>query len=149
MRVPAPSSVRRLSFTRSTRRSRSSTTRDPVRRARSGGQPARFGGSGLRIVFAIETSSVVGVDRGIYRDAAQRWVGGGFFYYPEQIGGPYEIVQGHILYPPVALAWLVPSAYLPEATASSSGRSIAIVAWIPDESVEIILPPGTRATYLA
>jgi hypothetical protein len=68
----------------------------------------------LWIVFAVETGGVVGVDRGIYRDAAQRWATGGFFYYPEQMSGPYEIVQGHILYPPAALAWLVPSAYLPD-----------------------------------
>jgi hypothetical protein len=68
----------------------------------------------LWVVFEVETGSVVGVDRGIYREAAHRWVGGGFFYYPEQIIGPYEIVQGHILYPPAALAWLVPSAYLPD-----------------------------------
>ncbi len=40
--------------------------------------------------------------------------GDGFFYYPEQITGPYEIVQGHVLYPPAALAWLVPAAYLPD-----------------------------------
>lgn len=68
----------------------------------------------LRVVFAVETGGVVGVDHGIYQQAAQRWVGGGFFYYPEQVSGPYEIVQGHILYPPVALAWLVPGAYLPD-----------------------------------
>lgn len=68
----------------------------------------------LSIVFAVETGSVVGVDHGIYQQAAQRWVGGGPFYYPEQLSGPYEIVQGHILYPPVALAWLVPSALLPD-----------------------------------
>jgi len=68
----------------------------------------------LAVVFAVQTGSVVGVDRGIYRDAAQRWLSGGFFYYPEQVSGPYQIVQGHVLYPPAALAWLVPAAYLPD-----------------------------------
>jgi hypothetical protein len=68
----------------------------------------------LWIVFGVGTGGVVGVDRGIYREAALRWAGGGFFYYPEQISGPYEIVQGHVLYPPYALAWLVPAAYLPD-----------------------------------
>ena len=68
----------------------------------------------LWIVFAVETGNVVGVDRGIYQQAVERWVGGGFFDHPEQIGDAYEIVQGHILYPPVALAWLVPAAYLPD-----------------------------------
>ncbi len=68
----------------------------------------------LWIELHIGPGGVVGVDRGIYRDAALRWVGGGFFYYPEQVAGPYEIVQGHVLYPPFALAWLVPGAYLPD-----------------------------------
>lgn len=68
----------------------------------------------LWMVFGVGPGSVVGVDRGIYREAAQRWIGGGFFYYPEQISGPYEIVQGHVLYPPFALAWLVPASYLPD-----------------------------------
>jgi len=47
MRFPVPSRVRRPSFTRSTRRSRPSTTRDRVGRTYSGRQPARFGGSGV------------------------------------------------------------------------------------------------------
>ena len=68
----------------------------------------------LWIELHVGPGGVVGVDRGIYRDAALRWVGGGFFYYPEQVNGPYEIVQGHVLYPPFALAWLVPGAYLPD-----------------------------------
>lgn len=68
----------------------------------------------LWIVFGVGTGGVVGVDRGIYREAALRWVGDGRFYYPEQISGPYELVQGHVLYPPYALAWLVPAAYLPD-----------------------------------
>jgi len=67
----------------------------------------------LQMVFAVADGGVVGVDRGIYQEAVLRWVGGGFFYYPEQVAGPYEILQGHILYPPMALIWLVPGAYLP------------------------------------
>lgn len=68
----------------------------------------------LAVVFGVETGGVVGVDHGIYQQAAQRWLGGGFFYYPEQVAGPYEIIQGHVLYPPYALPWLVPGAYLPD-----------------------------------
>lgn len=82
----------------------------------------------LWMVFAVETGGVVGVDRSIYREAAQRWVGGGAFYYPEQISGPYEIVQGHILYPPAALAWLVPAAYLPDLL--WWGMPLAVIAGI-------------------
>lgn len=59
-------------------------------------------------------SGVVGADRRIYHDAALRWAQGGFWYYPDQIAGPYSIAVGHILYPPVALLWLVPAALLPD-----------------------------------
>ena len=69
----------------------------------------------LLVVLSVGEGSVVGVDRGIYKEAALRWAGGGFWYYPEQLAGPYTIIQGHVLYPPTALAWLVPAAYLPDA----------------------------------
>jgi len=68
----------------------------------------------LWVVLSVREGSVVGVDRGIYKDAALRWAGGGFWYYPEQVAGPYTITQGHVLYPPIALPWLVPAAYLPD-----------------------------------
>jgi hypothetical protein len=55
-----------------------------------------------------------GLDRTIYHDAALRWLHGDVFYYPEQLAGPYVILQGHILYPPTALIWLVPGALLPD-----------------------------------
>ena len=69
----------------------------------------------LWVVLSVAAGSVVGVDRGIYREAALRWAGDGFWYYPEQLAGPYTILQGHVLYPPTALVWLVPAAYLPDA----------------------------------
>lgn len=69
----------------------------------------------LWVVLSVGEGSVVGVDRGIYRDAALRWAGGGFWFYPEQVAGPYTIIQGHVLYPPTALLWLVPAAHLPDA----------------------------------
>ena len=65
-------------------------------------------------VLAVTEGSVVGLDRAIYKAAALRWVGGGFWYYPEQVAGPYTIIQGHVLYPPTALLWLVPAAYVPD-----------------------------------
>lgn len=68
----------------------------------------------LWVVLSVGAGSVVGVDRGIYKEAALRWAGGGFWYYPEQVAGPYVITQGHVLYPPTALVWLVPAAYLPD-----------------------------------
>lgn len=57
---------------------------------------------------------LLGGDRQIYRDAALRWLGGGSWYYPEQLAGPYTIETGHVLYPPVALVWLAPAAFLPD-----------------------------------
>jgi hypothetical protein len=68
----------------------------------------------LWVVLSVGDGSVVGVDRGIYREAALRWAGGGFWYYPEQVAGPYTIIQGHVLYPPTALPWLVQAAHLPD-----------------------------------
>lgn len=57
---------------------------------------------------------IVGGDRGIYRDAALRWLGGGSWYFPDQIAGPYVLAEGHVLYPPIALVWLAPAAFLPD-----------------------------------
>lgn len=54
-----------------------------------------------------------GVDVVLYRDAAARWLAGGPFYEPRQLAGPYEIVPGDILYPPVGLWLFVPLALLP------------------------------------
>lgn len=57
----------------------------------------------------------IGADRVIYREAAMRFLADGTWFYPEQIAGiPYEVIQGHVMYPPVALLWLVPGAFLPD-----------------------------------
>jgi hypothetical protein len=60
----------------------------------------------------------VGVDFGLYRDVTVRWLGGGAFYEPYQLAGPYEIRAGDVLYPPVGLALFVPFALLPVAIAA-------------------------------
>lgn len=60
-------------------------------------------------------SNVVRLDRGIYQDAALRWLHGGFWFYPFQLSGLYILVAGVVTYPPVALVWLVPAAFLPDA----------------------------------
>ncbi len=59
----------------------------------------------------------VGVDVGLYRDAADRWLAGGPFYEPRQLAGPYEVAHGDILYPPVGLWLFVPFAVLPDSPA--------------------------------
>ncbi len=44
----------------------------------------------------------------LYMEATRRWMGGGLFYLPEQLAGPYDLPWGQILYPPQALALFVP-----------------------------------------
>ena len=56
---------------------------------------------------------VFGLDFGIYRDAAARWQAGDFYFYPEQLAGPYTVISGHVLYPPVALLLFIPFTVLP------------------------------------
>jgi hypothetical protein len=56
-----------------------------------------------------------GLDRSTYHDAAERVLLGGSWFYPEQLTGqPYEVLAGHVLYPPTALVWLIPAAFLPD-----------------------------------
>lgn len=54
-----------------------------------------------------------GVDYRLYHDVTTRWLGGGPFYEPYQLAGPYEISAGDVLYPPTALWLFVPFAVLP------------------------------------
>jgi hypothetical protein len=57
----------------------------------------------------------------LYIDAAGRWLGGGPFYDPRQLVGPYEVAHGDILYPPVGLWLFAPAAVLP--------LPVALVLW--------------------
>ena len=54
-----------------------------------------------------------GVDFTLYRDVTIRWLGGGPYFEPYQLAGPYQISAGDVLYPPVALWLVVPFALLP------------------------------------
>jgi hypothetical protein len=71
------------------------------------------------------------VDADLYRDAAFRWLGGGPFYEARQLAGPYEIVPGDILYPPVGLWLFVPFTFLPYTLAMVLwwGIPIGVTAW--------------------
>jgi hypothetical protein len=55
------------------------------------------------------------VDRSLYIRAAGRWLDGSSFYLPYQLAGPYSVVAGDILYPPVSLWLFVPFTVLPAA----------------------------------
>ena len=57
----------------------------------------------------------------LYIDAAARWLGGGPFYEPRQLAGPYEVAHGDVLYPPVGLWLFAPAALLP--------LPVALVLW--------------------
>jgi hypothetical protein len=89
----------------------------------------------LPIVFAALVShpleQPVGVDFGLYRDATSRWLGGGSFYEPYQLAGPYEIRAGDILYPPVALILFAPFAVAPAPIAAAAwwGIPVGATAW--------------------
>jgi hypothetical protein len=74
----------------------------------------------------------IGVDFSLYRDATARWLGGGSFYEPDQLAGPYEITAGDILYPPIALLLFVPFAIapLPLAAAAWWAIPLAATAWM-------------------
>jgi hypothetical protein len=72
-----------------------------------------------------------GVDFALYRDVTLRWLGGGPFYEPYQLAGPYEIRAGDVLYPPVGLILFVPFAVLPAAVAAVLWWAIpvGVTAW--------------------
>lgn len=56
-----------------------------------------------------------GADRTIYREAGQRVLAGGQWFLPAQVTGqPYVVTVGDVMYPPVAMVWLVPAALLPD-----------------------------------
>jgi hypothetical protein len=59
----------------------------------------------------------VGVDFQLYLDVAARWLGGGPYFEPYQLAGPYDISAGDVLYPPVGLLLFVPFAIAPAAVA--------------------------------
>ena len=73
--------------------------------------------------------SLWGVDRTIYREAGLRVLAGGSWFYPEQVTGqPYEVMVGHVMYPPVAMLWLVPAALLPDLLWWAI--PLVVIAWV-------------------
>jgi hypothetical protein len=55
----------------------------------------------------------LGIDYGMYIEAAKRWLIGEAFYLPHQLAGPYQVAHLDVLYPPPVLALLVPFTMLP------------------------------------
>lgn len=56
---------------------------------------------------------VPGGDYTLYRGAAAGWLHGRPFYLPDQLSGPYSLVNGDRLYPPPTLLLFVPFTVLP------------------------------------
>lgn len=98
----------------------------------------------------------IAVDYHLYMDATARFFGGGGYYLPDQLHGPYDVVPGHILYPPLftlvvapflvlpALAWWV----LPVAAVAfvtwrlrpriTAWPGIALCLWFPGTTVMLV-----------
>ncbi len=55
----------------------------------------------------------VGVDYHLYLDVTSRWLGGGPYYEPWQVSGPYATVPGAVLYPPPFTLVVAPFLVLP------------------------------------
>ena len=78
----------------------------------------------LAVVVRLPIEQPLGVDFTLYRDVTERWLGGGPFFEPYQVAGPYEIRAGDVLYPPVGL-WL----FVPFAAPDGVLGTVAAVAW--------------------
>jgi hypothetical protein len=55
----------------------------------------------------------IAVDYNLYLDATRRWLEGGSYYLPDQLAGPYDVLPGVILYPPVFVLVMLPFLFLP------------------------------------
>jgi hypothetical protein len=64
-------------------------------------------------VQAAAASGRIGADLELYLSATRRAIDGGGFYLPRQLAGPYELVDGDILYPPTAMLLFAPFLVLP------------------------------------
>ena len=67
----------------------------------------------ILVPYMVGLEAAIGVDFNLYMSAADRWLTGGSFYLERQLGGPYEIQPGDILYPPTIIWLLVPFRFLP------------------------------------
>lgn len=100
--------------------------------------------SGLLVVFVVVElkagldsrgwADYAGNDYRIYVRAVERWVTGGGFYLPRQLAGSYAIQDGDVLYPPTAIWFMLPFAYLPAALwwiLPAATLVYLVVAWRP------------------
>jgi hypothetical protein len=69
----------------------------------------------------------VGLDYNLYVEATRRVLGGGFYYLPYQLEGPYAATPGVILYPPTFILVMLPFVVLPWVVYWA--LPIAAIAW--------------------
>jgi hypothetical protein len=72
-----------------------------------------LGGRWLLELALVDQAWRIGVDYHIYIEATERWLAGGPFYPPEQVAASFDVRDGGVLYPPVALVLFVPFTFLP------------------------------------
>ncbi|MEO5966533.1 MAG: hypothetical protein ABIR11_13805 [Candidatus Limnocylindrales bacterium] len=98
----------------------------------------------------------LGIDFQLYVEATHRWLGGGTFYEPYQVAGPYMVEHGAILYPPFSIPlfaaftvlpavlwWLVPVVSVAAVTlwhrpSLVAWLGIVFCLWFPATSVKVI-----------
>lgn len=107
------------------------------------------------VCFALNAPSI-GIDLGLYQQAAQHWLVTGKLYPASQVAGPYMDWSRAILYPPASVALFLPTLLLPlpiwwaiPIVASSWAVwrmrpapwawALVLVCLWPDHSVELVL----------
>jgi hypothetical protein len=87
----------------------------------------------LGIAFFLVAGTQAGWDRPwfddltIYTDATTRIVSGDSWYLARQVSGPYELLDGDVLYPPVSAWFFLPWLVLPAWTFAA--LPMAVIAW--------------------
>lgn len=83
------------------------------------------------LLRAATHQNVIALDLDLYLEATRRWLGGGLFYDPAQLAGPYNVLQvTGVMYPPFTLALLVPFTVLPVALWWIIPGLIIAASWI-------------------
>jgi len=67
----------------------------------------------LQVIAMPDWNGYGAADYELYMNAARTWLETGVFYHPHQLAGPYRVIMGDVLYPPVVLWLLVPFTFLP------------------------------------
>ncbi len=92
-------------------------------------------------------AGLAGLDYRNYADATRAWLDGGSWYLDRQVHGPYAVVPGDVLYPPVWLVLFVPATLLPWLLWWAVPA--AVMAWVLWKHRPSPLGWATMAAFLA